>query len=444
MDSSTKRLCELLERLVPDLKQRTGSTAFPRFTAVQILKKMINSPQLFQETERISLISSFATTLFLQHSFCPIDLSDGSGMNLMNLWDHQWDSSVLSSLLLLSRSNDSVDEEVTRSVKEIIEKLGPDLVDCNDLVGTIGSYWQRKYGFHSDCQIRAGTGDNCSAFIAAQLSPGDIALSLGTSDTIFASLSPHEARQFVHDESKNFGHIFIDPQERQRFMSLVCFQNGALARLHFVRMLFGPECSADQIDSFLRIRTGSKSMVPIIQEDSLVLLGLIQSEITPMLDPGQKPLFCFFCHHLQRFRIVRDLNSVPGSAEDKLRALLEAQIVSMRLHGPLSLTLAATASDASSRLVVMGGGSKSREILQLAANIFDMPVWYWPIDSPSTVALGGAIRSRGMATNATGHPDSCSLIVQPEREIPERIYARRLPLFRQLFSFLQSHTQLPS
>ncbi|EGD76021.1 hypothetical protein PTSG_13234 [Salpingoeca rosetta] len=87
MDSSTTAQCRALEAAVggaQEMATLTGSRAYERFTANQILKIKEEQPDVFARTERISLISSFMCSLLLGN-YAPIDTSDAAGMNLMSL-----------------------------------------------------------------------------------------------------------------------------------------------------------------------------------------------------------------------------------------------------------------------------------------------------------------------------------------------------------------------
>ncbi len=97
MDASTKQQCAELEHAVGGpmkLAEITGSKAFERFTGNQIKKIHDMEPQVYKDTERISLVSSFGASLFLG-DYASIDWSDGSGMNLLNISSHEWDQRCL-------------------------------------------------------------------------------------------------------------------------------------------------------------------------------------------------------------------------------------------------------------------------------------------------------------------------------------------------------------
>uniref|UniRef100_A0ACB8FW41 Uncharacterized protein n=1 Tax=Sphaerodactylus townsendi TaxID=933632 RepID=A0ACB8FW41_9SAUR len=78
MDSSTKDQCCSLESAVGSaqkLADITGSRAYERFTGNQIAKIYSQNPEVYAQTERISLVSSFAASLFLG-AYARIDYSD--------------------------------------------------------------------------------------------------------------------------------------------------------------------------------------------------------------------------------------------------------------------------------------------------------------------------------------------------------------------------------
>merc|ERR1719265_1537246 len=97
MDSSTRKQCKSLERKVGGaikLAQISGSRSYERFTGNQIAKVYEQKSSIYEDTERISLISSFMGCI-LTGRYIPIDVSDGSGMNLLNISTRQWSNILL-------------------------------------------------------------------------------------------------------------------------------------------------------------------------------------------------------------------------------------------------------------------------------------------------------------------------------------------------------------
>lgn len=144
MDSSTTAQCRQLEAAVGGaqaLSCLTGSRAYERFTGNQIAKIYQQNPEAYSHTERISLVSSFAASLFLG-SYSPIDYSDGSGMNLLQIQDKVWSQACLGAC-----------------APHLEEKLSPPVPSCS-VVGAISSYYVQRYGFPPGCKVVAFTGDN--------------------------------------------------------------------------------------------------------------------------------------------------------------------------------------------------------------------------------------------------------------------------------------------
>jgi xylulokinase len=151
LDSSTTHDCRVLEDRLGGpqaLSDLTGSRAYERFTGPQIAKVSLFrraknkyndvppfqlrrvKPDVYQATARISLVSSFMSSLFLGR-IAPIEVSDASGMNLMNLSTCKWDDRLLESC----------------GGDQIYSKLGPEPVPGGTSLGTVSDWWVKRWGF---------------------------------------------------------------------------------------------------------------------------------------------------------------------------------------------------------------------------------------------------------------------------------------------------------
>ncbi|ETE60890.1 Xylulose kinase, partial [Ophiophagus hannah] len=206
MDSSTAAQCNSLEKKAggaQKLADITGSRAYERFTGNQIAKIYSQDPEVYSQTEKISLVSNFAASLFLG-DYAPIDYSDGSGMNLLEIREKVWNPVCLDAC-----------------APQLEKKLGQP-VPSSKILGLISPYYTERFGFNPACKIVAFTGDNPASLAGMRLSEGDIAISLGTSDTLFLWIKePNPALE---------GHIFCNPVDSQAFMALLCYKNGSLMR----------------------------------------------------------------------------------------------------------------------------------------------------------------------------------------------------------------------
>ena len=207
MDSSTGPQCRELERAAgsaAELSSITGSRGYERFTGSQILKLRQERPESYESTERISLVSSFAASLFCG-TIVGIDWADAGGMNLLDIRTKDWDGRLLEA-----------------AGPGLAARLGAPVSPCS-VVGTASSYMQERYGFRSDCRVSAFTGDNPSSLAGLGLRHADIGLSLGTSDTVFVWLAGQPRPQLT-------GHVWPNPVCETDYMALLCYKNGSLTR----------------------------------------------------------------------------------------------------------------------------------------------------------------------------------------------------------------------
>lgn len=97
MDCSTTPQCRELEKAVGgalELSKITGSRAYERYTGPQIRKIYQTQADAYNDTERISLVSSFLASILIG-DYASIDETDGAGMNLMDIKQRIWSKPIL-------------------------------------------------------------------------------------------------------------------------------------------------------------------------------------------------------------------------------------------------------------------------------------------------------------------------------------------------------------
>ncbi|XP_075976198.1 xylulose kinase [Anticarsia gemmatalis] len=386
MDSSTTADCKALEEAVggpEELAKITGSRAYERFTGSQIRKIFRTKPRVYAATSRISLVSSFACSLLLGR-VAPIDLADGSGMNLLDIRTMKWDETALKAC----------------GDESLATKLG-EPVPSATVLGSISPYFVQRYAFKPDCKVVAFTGDNCSALAGLRLRSGWVGLSLGTSDTLLLGLQAPAAPPA--------GHVLVGPTPASPYMALLCFANGSLTRQNHRDRLVGHNW--DAFNDLLRATVRGNMGYMGIYFDT--------AEIVPRA-PAHRALW-----------------DASGRAVDKAapqfeaRALLEGQALARRAHAEdMGFKL-----DKSSRVIATGGASVNKELLQIFADVFDTPVYVLE-QHANAALLGAAIRAAEVwsADNGTKLPGSELTVSPVATPYPDhdKIYTPMLARYREL------------
>jgi len=333
MDSSTSRECAEIEAAVGGesvLARNTGSRAFERFTGPQIRAFASNNPDAYHRTARIHLVSSFHASL-LAGEDSPIDVGDGSGMNLMDLDTRSWWTPAI----------DATAPDLARRLPVVRPSWTP--------AGTLAPYWRARYGLPA-ARVIVWSGDNpCSLIGTGLVREGQLGISLGTSDTVcgmMRALRIHEG---------GIGYVSASPTGD--YMGTTVFKNGSLARER-VRDQYGMNWAA--------FSEALRSTPP--GNHGRMMLPWFDPEITPhVLSPGVR-------------RVSLDAADAPAN----VRAIIEAQMMAMANHTTWMVA-------GSKEIRAMGGASGNRDVLQVMADVFGAQVVRSRIGNAA--ALGAALRA---------------------------------------------------
>eukprot|EP00729_Bicosta_minor_P024593 gene24593-10191_t len=153
-DSSTTAECRALEDAMGGaqaVSTITGSRAYERFSGNQIAKIAVEQKAKYVQPNGANLVGLFVLALHFA-------------------WQEQkWSADVLNA-----------------TADGLAAKLEP-VVPAHTALGGISQYFIQEYGFAPACRVVAWSGDNPNSVAGLGLrNPGDVGLSLGTSDTIFS------------------------------------------------------------------------------------------------------------------------------------------------------------------------------------------------------------------------------------------------------------------
>jgi xylulokinase len=239
-------------------------------------------------------------------------------------------------------------------------KLGP-VVPSHQVVGTISRYFAEAYGFNAACKVVAWSGDNPNSVAGVGLrSPGDVAISLGTSDTVFGiTAAPTPGVE---------GHIFANPVDPKSYMAMLCYKNGSLTRERVRDAVAGG--AWDKFNALLA--TGSAP-----GNAGHIGFYIDAPEITPALKAGVRRFAPDGKGGHKRVDSFAPANDA--------RAVVEGQFLSMRVHGEsVGLTKP-------KRVIATGGASSNPAIVQVIADVFGCPVFV--SSQTDSASLGAAYRA---------------------------------------------------
>ena len=361
------------------LSAYTANIAFAGFTAPKILWMRKNEPELFARVKKIMLPKDYLAYR-LSGSFCT-DLSDASGMLLLDVKNRRWSSEML-------------------EICGITEQMLPKLYESYEVVGTLKESVADDLGLPRQVKVIAGAGDNAAAAVGTgTVGEGRCNISLGTSGTIFIS-----SHTFGVD-SHNALHSFCHADGYYHLMGC---------------MLSAASCNKWWNETILRTDDFAAEQAGITKlgENPVIFLPYLMGERSPHNNPNARGMFIGM--------------SMDTTREDMTQAVLEGVAFGLRD----SLEVARSLGIDVRRTRICGGGAKSPLWRRMIASIMNLKVEM--IENEEGPALGGAILA---AVGCGEYPDvetaAARLVhvadtIEPEPELVEK-YEERYRRFHALY-----------
>ena len=373
----------------------TANPALTGFTAGKILWVRKNEPLVYARARHILLPKDY-----LRYKLCGVfatEVSDASGMNLLDVPGRCWSEDVLREL-------------------DIDPGLMPSMHESYEVTGYITHEAAKLTGLKAGTPVVGGAGDNAAAAIGTGIvETGKAFVTVGTSGVIFA-----------HSDA-----VTIDPGGRVHtfcsavpgawtVMSCSLSAGGSLQwyRNNFcdTEMKAAEEAGKDVYE----ILDQQAELVPI-GANRLLFLPYLMGERSPILDPDARGVFFGLSGMHKR--------------SDVLRAILEGVVYSLRD----SLNVLREMNVPFSQMTATGGGGRSPLWRQMMADVFDCPIA--TTDSKEGPALGVAILAGVGVGLYNSIPAACASIINTKSlQLPDKSrheqYEPYFWLYREVYSQL--------
>ncbi len=346
-DGRTQKQCDEITKTLGKEKliAITANPALPGFTAGKILWVREQEPEIYEQCRHILLPKDFIRYK-LTGEFAT-EVSDASGMNLLDVPNRRWSGEVLSAL--------DIDPAVLGTMYE-----------SADVTGTVTKSASEATGLAAGTPVVGGAGDNAAAAIGTGVvKTGRAFTTIGTSGVIFA-----------HSDQ-----VTIDPRGRvHSFCSAVpgawtvmsCTLAAGLSLQWFRNNFCGAEketAAGMGVDPY-ELMTAAAEKSPI-GANRLIYLPYLMGERSPLLDSDARGAFL----GLSAMHTKRDLT----------RAVLEGVTYSQRQCLDVFREMGVPIG----QMMACGGGAASPFWRQMLADVYGCPVQ--TVASREGPALGAAI-----------------------------------------------------
>lgn len=397
-DQRTAAECEEITSKVgaARLIEITANPALTGFTASKILWVRNNEPDVYAKCKHILLPKDYIRYM-LTGEFAT-EVSDASGMQLLDVPNRCWSDEVLSKL--------EIDKSLLGSMHEAVE-----------ITGAVHAHAAEITGLAAGTAVVGGAGDNFAAAVGTgTVAYGRAFTTLGTSGVVFA-----------HADN-----VSIDPGGRvHTFCSAVpgkwtvmsCTQSAGLS----LRWLRDTCCTAEVLDAEKRgvdpyIIMTELAEKTAIGADKLLFLPYLMGERSPHLDPDCRGVFFGLSGIHTRAHLIRAV----------MEGVAYSQLDCVNVFRDMGVDI--------SDMMACGGGARSPLWRQMLSDCYGTPVSTLYADEGP--ALGVAILAMTACGEYSSVEQACNIIVKkgvtqdPNTAATEQ-YLKYYGMFRQVYKSLK-------
>lgn len=330
------------EKLIAEV----GNPIVPGYTVPKIKWLKNHQPAQYHRLAHVLLPHDYIN-YYLTGAFT-MEYGDASGTGFLNIRERTWNKGVLQ----------AVDGE-----RDLMKCLPP-LIAPNTPAGTLRSAAAKKFGLQEGILVSAGGGDNMMAAVGTGcVSEGVFTASLGTSGTLFGY-----ADKPIVDPKGAFAAFCASTGG---WLPLVCTMN-CTAATELTRHLF--DMPVKEFDTL------AASAPP--GADGLVTIPFYSGERTPNLPNATGTLLGLTPHNMTKPHLFRSaLESALFGLKFGLKAFQQQGLQPKKIH-------------------LTGGGAKSPLWRQMAADIFNCPIFV--PEAAESAAFGAALQALWMQQCETG------------------------------------------
>ena len=370
--------------------------ALTGFTAPKILWLRENEPQNYKKIYKILLPKDYIR--FKLSGAYATEVSDGSGTILMDIAERTWSDEILGGL-------------------KIDKSLLPDLHESPEITSKVSSEAARLTGLIEGTPIVGGAGDQAGGAVGSGIvTPGLISDYIGTSGVVFSY-----SEDAVYDSEGRLHSFCHAVPGKWHLMGVTLAAAGSLK---WYGDNFGPSSQIMEEypdkKSYKLLDLQAEKVAP--GSDGLIFLPYLSGERTPYADPDARGVFFGISYIHGQDHFVRSiLEGVAFSQFDCLSLMREVGITS-------------------DKVVLFGGGARSRIWKQIVADIFSTKIVTLNVEEGPS--YGGALLA-GVGVGIYGSVQEATdkVIKEVEEVLPiaENIekYDRIYEIYRSLYSDLK-------